>query len=65
MLSMSGSFLDTTHEREVDRTNVTPENSPVRGSTSSDVDVKLERKAIDMSSATPRQQVFNEFNKFN
>ena len=61
MLSMSGSFLDTTHEREVDRTNVTPENSPVRGSTSSDVDVKLERKAIDMSSATPRQQVFNEF----
>jgi len=56
MLSMSGSFLDTT-DKEKDRTLVSPENSPVRGN-----EGEAERGAVfDMMTATPRQQVFHEF----
>jgi len=60
MLSMSGSFLDTT-DKEKDRTLVSPENSPQRGCVG-ELEIKVDKSAIfDMKTATARQQVFHEF----
>merc|ERR1719445_2048168 len=53
LLSISGSFLDNT---EKDRTLVTPEASPIRGTEVAEA--KFER---DLKKMTARQQVFHEF----